>query len=70
MYYSFIYNISNNNKMCENINFLNVLKQEALKSPLERRCAAVIVCRGKIMSVGYNYYKRGCIADNYCLLWA
>jgi len=39
------------------MNVLETLYNRAQRSPLDKRCGAVIVYRGQIISVGYNYPK-------------
>lgn len=57
--------------MCNNKVYLDGLRANAMKSPINRRCAAMIVHKGKVMAVGYNYCKRGTIRNSkYCFLCA
>ena len=55
--------------MCQNELYLRALKKEAEKSPINRRCAAMLVYRNSVVSIGYNYHKRGNVRKpNYCVL--
>ena len=39
------------------------------KSPMYKKFGAVLIHNGKIISVGFNYYKGGCTNDiTHCLL--
>lgn len=38
--------------------FVSQALQNANKSPLKHKCGAVLVYKGKIISNGYNHYKR------------
>ena len=50
---------------------LSTLRDAASKSPIDRRCAAMIVHRGNVMAVGYNRHKRHhTVAKRQCVLCA
>jgi deoxycytidylate deaminase len=40
------------------LNYMLIAKQEAEKSPVNTKYAAILVKNGKIISKGYNYYTR------------
>lgn len=38
--------------------FIEIAKKEALKSPLKHKYGAVLIYKNKVISKGYNFFKK------------
>lgn len=48
--------------------YIDLCVEEANKSNMKIKVGAILIHRGKVISKGFNYIKRGFIRTKYCLL--